>query len=102
MCENNKSKSKHTTLSAVYLIIFIIFLIILPYVFSFVFLMSPFIGFSLSTTMVLILFAHLIFLVPILPQRKLNKKIFIFELGITAIFFIKFFIVSVLVIIGKH
>jgi hypothetical protein len=95
MQKENLKMSKSTTLSIIFLILFIILLIILPIVF-----------FSISCILIIgdtrnsiiigiILTSHLLYLLPVLPQRKLNKKIFVSEIIITIIMFIISLIFSI-------
>jgi hypothetical protein len=88
MCKKNIKISKSTTRSIIYLVLFLILLIVLPIAFFYITVMLIFVNVPIFIIKGIILYAHSLYILPVLPQWKLNKKIFIFETIIVIIYYI--------------
>jgi len=80
--------TKSTIYSIICLVLFLILLIILPIIFIYGFGILIIAGVPLLIIKVMILNAHVLYLLPAIPQWKLNRKIFKFEMVIIIIMFI--------------
>jgi hypothetical protein len=88
MCKKNIKISKNTIISIICLVIFLILLIVLPIAFFYITVMLIFVNAPIFIIKGIILYAHSLYILPVLPQWKLNKKIFIFETIIVIIYYI--------------
>ena len=88
MCKKSMKISKSTTLSIIFLVLFLILLIILPMAFFYIMCILIIAGVPNLIIEGIILHAHLLYLLLAIPQWKLNRKIFIFEVIVTIIMFI--------------
>ncbi|MCI1958002.1 MAG: hypothetical protein LKJ25_00055 [Clostridia bacterium] len=96
MYEDDNPKSKRTH-SIIYLVLFLILLILLPIVFFFIACALVAAEIPILVIKGVILYSHFLYLVPAIPQRGLNKKIFIFEIILTIIMFIITLIICITV-----
>jgi hypothetical protein len=86
-CDISKTK-KHSIL---FLIFFLVVIFLYQFIFTFISVILIFIGTGTVSNAIIILITDLICFLPVLPQRKLNTKLFIIETVIFIIISIWYF-----------
>jgi|GEM_PF-5124761 len=99
---NKHNISTKTKLSIIFLIIFIIVIVLYLFVCSVFFIAVIFAGLGFVSSTIIILIIDLLCFLPVLPQIKLNKKMFTVETVISFIIFIKCFILFLIFVMVKR
>jgi Na+/melibiose symporter-like transporter len=85
---DDKKLHKNNKLSYLLIFVFIILAVFNFYLFFLLLFLSVFLGDIILFNMLIVIIIHFIFMLPVLPQKKLKRKIFNIEIAIVIISFV--------------